>query len=56
MEALLAAKPEATVSTLADADPPTVAPGTSAEVAASVMAERGRAALRSWTLTAASWD
>jgi magnesium transporter len=41
MEALLAAKPEATISTLANADPPTVTPGTSAEVAASVMAERG---------------
>ena len=41
LEALLAADPDAAISTLVTHDPPTVAPTTSQEVAASVMAERG---------------
>ena len=45
MEALLAADSEARVSTLADTSPPTVAPDANQEIAASLMAERGRGSL-----------
>ena len=45
MEALLAADPEARVSTLADTSPPSVAPDANQEIAASLMAERGRGSL-----------
>lgn len=41
LEALLAADPEAKISTLVSPDPATVSPATSQEIAASVMAERG---------------